>query len=237
MIMKNFLKPFLKLICLIFTINTFLIGCGGGGGSSEESNIRIIHASANAPRLDIYVNEDQIAQNIQYLDNTDYYSVKSGLNNLKITPHNSIQNLINLNVPLQNSTSYTILVSNNLAKIQPLVLVDSLEEPASGQAKIRVVDASPTAPQLSVQFVPIDLGEQSPSLGKTISGLNFNDVSDFNLIPNGRYNVNLVLKGASTPAYQIKDFNFSGKDVFTIVVFDANGGGSPFQLKAFEDRR
>jgi LPXTG-motif cell wall-anchored protein len=84
------------------------------------ARVRAIHASPDAPAVDIWVNGSIAFSNAPFKGITDY------------------------------DTDYSVVAVGTLENIEPLVLIDNNSAPALGKAHVRFVHASPDAPAVDI---------------------------------------------------------------------------------------
>ncbi len=54
--------------------------------SDEKSHVRILHASPDAPAVDIYINDNLISKELSYKSFTEYMPLISTVYNIKVFP-------------------------------------------------------------------------------------------------------------------------------------------------------
>jgi uncharacterized protein DUF4397 len=116
--------------------------------------IRVVHASPDAPAVDVYVDSAKAVEALPFGDYTDYIDV----------PLSQIEYSIFVSGTDTKVTSGTLFVDTDLTIIASgfagggtpafglTVLRDSNRIPAVGKARVRVVHAAPSAPAVDVYF-------------------------------------------------------------------------------------
>ena len=121
--------------------------------AAADAMIRVVHASPDAPAVDVYLNGQRAISNLKFTEGTTYAAVPEGSYRVQVFPTGTGPSgtaVINATLDLKGSTAYTVVAANVVAKIEPIVLTDNLAAPAAGKAHIRVVHASPDAPAVDV---------------------------------------------------------------------------------------
>ncbi|RNI26136.1 DUF4397 domain-containing protein [Rufibacter latericius] len=151
--MKNWMK--LALFAALPVLS--LTSCDDDDDAAEmltdEARVLVVHASPNAPGVDLYVDGTKAnTAALNYPDNTGYLTLASGSRNVKVTAAGAGVGspVIDANVTLEKDKNYTVFAAGPLSGITPVVLVDDLTAPASGRAHIRFVHLSPDAPNVDV---------------------------------------------------------------------------------------
>jgi hypothetical protein len=123
------------------------------GAAAADAMIRVVHASPDAPAVDVYLNGQRAIANLEFTEGTTYAAVPAGAYRVQVFPAGTGPSgtaVIDANLNLAGGTAYTVAAVNVVAKIEALVLTDDLTAPAAGKAHIRVVHASPDAPAVDV---------------------------------------------------------------------------------------
>jgi len=117
----------------------------------RQAQLRVVHASPDAPNVDVLIDNAIVLSNVAFKEyNQDYLAVESGSRNIKVNATGTATSVIDANAELAGGTDYTVLAVGFLADIEPLILIDDNTKPASGLTKVRVVHASPDAPNVDV---------------------------------------------------------------------------------------
>ncbi len=143
--MKN---PFVR-----FGLLTLLIGslAGCDGDSHKNAQLRAVHASPDAPRVDILANNSKIAE-ASYAEATTFRSIETGNTTIRLDVNGTQPSVTALTaaVNLERNKLYTVFAANRVAALEALTVVDDGNAPVSGSAKLRVVHAAPGAPEVDV---------------------------------------------------------------------------------------
>lgn len=194
--------------------------------------VRVVHASPDAPNVDIAVDGTVALVSVPYPVFSGYLEVPSGTRNVQVRPTGSLTPVIEADLDLETGVAYTVLATGLVADISPVVTVDDLVAPSEGNAKVRVIHGAPSAPNVDVYATAegADLATATPIL----TNVPFRAVSDYLTVPTGRYQLSVTLTGTTTVATSaIVDFN-SGQ-VRTVLAREAPGGGAPFTLVLLPD--
>lgn len=126
--------------------------------SVQPSKIRMLHASPNAPAVDIYINGQRILQNITFKQYSDYISLPQGQYRMDVYPTGTqFSPLFSAIVPIKGEGYiYTIATAGDVAKLQLLSFVDNTHLPY-GKAKIRFIHLSPDAPAVDLALKDNDI--------------------------------------------------------------------------------
>jgi hypothetical protein len=202
-------------------------------GPSADSRVRVVHASPDAPAVDVLVDGSEVLSDVPYGNASTYLTVASGARNLKVNAAGTATSVIDADVTLASASDYTVIAGGLLTDIVPIVAEDDNSAPAAGNARVRVVHGAPSAPAVDVYVTApgADLASATPAL----SGVSFGAVSQYLDVAAGTYQVRVTLAGTKTVAIDSGSLTLSGGQVRTAIALDAEGGGPPFGLLLLQD--
>ena len=178
---------------------------------------RAVHASPDAPAVDVWVDGTLAFENAPFTGITPYAELTQGMHNFQVVPTGATEPVvIGADLDLQNNTDYTIIALNELAAIEPLILVDNNALPAEGKAHVRFVHASPDAPA-----VDIALADGGPVL---FGGVSFKGVGDYLPVDAGTYDLEARLAGTDTVALSLPGITLKEGTVYTVYAMGFAGG-------------
>lgn len=202
------------------------------------ADLRIVHASPDAPAVDIVVNDDfmqPLVPGITFPDFTGFLSVPPATYNVKVVEPMSGLTPIDANLTLDAGTTYSAIALDTLAggNITALVVADDARRVAT-EAKVRLIHASPTAGDVDIWVTAegADITTESPALVAIPLGANTGFLS---LAP-GTYDVNIAPTGTTTAAITAT-VTIEAGGIYTAIARDAEGGsgGLPLGLILLDD--
>ena len=198
--------------------------------------LRVIHASPDAPAVDVIVNDDfqnPLVSSLEFPNVFGFAEVPSDDYNVKVTAAgNAGAIVIDADLSLAATNFYDVLAVDNLATIEALVLNDD-PRPIAADAKVRIVHGSPTAGVVDIYVVPP--GTDISTVEPTLAGIEFKANTGYIPLPSGDYEVSVTPAGSKTPAIGPATFSFANGDVTTVVARDAVGGGAPLTVIVLPD--
>jgi hypothetical protein len=179
---------------LWFVVFAVLLLAGGfarPAAAAEMAQVRVVHASPDAPAVDVYVDGAKALSNVSFFTASDYLSLPAGEHRFQVTPAGAAADkaVIDAKATLAAGQAYTVAAVGTLAAIKPAILQDNLAAPAAGKAHVRVVHAAPDAPAVDIKV------KGGPTL---ISALAFPNASAYLPVDAGTYN--LVVSPAGSEA-------------------------------------
>ena len=183
--------------------------------AAEETFVRVVHASPDAPNVDVWVDGTKVLTDVPYTAVSDYLPVPAGDHNVQVTATGSTDPVIDADLTLEAGTSYTVAATGMLADITATVLVDD-RTPASGQAKLRVFHASPSAPP-AVDVAVTD----GPVL---VESLAYGEATDYLTVDAAEYALEIRAAGESDAALALTA-NLEAGENYTAIAMDGGDAG------------
>lgn len=188
----------------------------------SQAMVRVVHASPDAPAVDVYVNGNKAFSNAAFKAATNYASLAPGEYDIKVfataadgkgTPAIAAK-------PKLDAGAYTIAAVGKLANIEPLVLTDNLAKPAAGKAHVRFVHASPDAPAVDVAV------KGGPVL---FSNVAFRGSSQFTPVDAKTYDLEVRLAGKPDVALAVPGVALKDGDIVTVFAMGLASGQPALQ--------
>ncbi|MEW5755536.1 MAG: DUF4397 domain-containing protein [Pseudomonadota bacterium] len=217
----------LIILALLSAMAIMLTGCDDD--EDPTAQVRVVHASPDAPNVDVLVNNNVALSAVPFKGVSRYLSVDLGDDpNFKINAAGTSTTVIDDTLPLEEGKQYTLLAVNTLSNIEPLLLADETASPASGFLKVRVLHASPSAPEVDVYVTAP--GDDIATMSPALSDVSFKDYSDYLEIAEGDYRVRVTGAGSKTPVYDSGTVALGAGVTYTIVAVTTTTGLSPISL-------
>ena len=173
----------------------------------SNSLTKVIHASPDAPGVDILVDNTVAGTNLTYLQNTPYLTLPSGTRNIKVNVTGTSTNVIEGNLNFVKDKAYSIFAVNSVTSIEPLVLEDNLATPAAGKVHVRFIHLSPDAPA-----VDITLADGTVVFGN----ISFKEFTAFTPLDAATYNLQVRLAGTSTVVLDLGNVTLPAGKILTV---------------------
>jgi len=200
------------LLAAAVTSSLVIAGCSQ---DDDNSKLRVIHASPDAPAVNVMVTSGTYSKEISNLDyaaSSGYQDIRTGSRSITVEAIIPGGNAEVISVPgfsFVKDVRYNVLAVNKTADIKPLVVEESAAIPGAGEVAVAVVHASPDAPAVDVYVTAPGTDITSPALTPNFS-FDFKDPAvDAGALPAGSYDITVTLKGTKTVAYNISDVDLS----------------------------
>jgi hypothetical protein len=219
----------IALIGALTALTLFTNGCG----DDPKAFLRVVHASPDAPNVDVLVDGKTVLTDVAYGTGSDYLKVKAGSRKIEVRATGTSDDVINVTVTLDKNNYYTAMATNFLANISPVLLTDDHTAPPSGQVKARLVHAAPSAP--SVDIYVVAPGTDITDLSPTVNNVAFGTATSYLTVPAGSYQVLITPTGTKDIAIDTGSIPLSDGQIRTGIALDASGGGAPFSALLLKD--
>ena len=189
--------------------------------ASNHATVRVLHASPDAPAVDVYVDDAPVSAltNVPFGTISAYLDVPSGDHNVKVYATGTTSDpVIDADVTVAVGTAYTIAATDAVASITPQVLVDD-PSPDCDSAQVRVVHFSADAP--AVDIAPAGAAADDA----VIQDLAYPDASDYVTLPGGTYDLEVRAAGDTAVALELPDVTV--EDCMSYSVFAIGSAADP----------
>jgi hypothetical protein len=112
--------------------------------------IRVVQASPDAPPVNVLVDGQPVAHGLAFGTASDYADMAAGDHHLQVLPTDGGQPIIDQTITLNDSTASILVATGDLAHIQLQTYAVDNSAPNPGQARLRLINAIPDGPPLSV---------------------------------------------------------------------------------------
>lgn len=166
----------------------------GDAEDVEQSCVRVVHASPDAPAVDVYLNDSTIAQNLPTGSGTEYLAIPAGEDQqirVVATGGSPDDPVAETEIDLEGRYAYQVIATGTLDDLELNTAEADLSPMPETQARLRVVHAA-----ADVEGVDVAIAE-----GETLfEGVDFRDTSDYVVIDAGSYALELRPGGEETVA-------------------------------------
>ncbi len=189
-------------------LSLILVGCGSDGVA--VSDLRVIHASKDAPPVNVRVDNKNVITELDYTESSGYLKVNSGFKAVAveaIIPGGNLDVITVPSIQLEPNKRYNILAINETATIKPLVVAESAATPSATEVAIAVVHAATAAGSVDVYVTApgADLNAVSANFNFSYEG-----VVDAGALPAATYQIRVTGAGSKAAVYDSGPINLSG---------------------------
>ncbi len=162
--------------------------------AADDAMVRVLHASPDAPAVDVFANDGEILSNVPFGAISEYLAVPGGTYNIKVCVANDATTdpsaetcVIDIDLTFDAGKMYTVAATDLVAQIKPQLIPDAPADDAKN-AQVRVVHFSADTPPVDV------LTEDGGDLG--INGLAFPQATGYLALPADTYDLKVCVSGS-----------------------------------------
>lgn len=226
------MQPRIRVV-MVAVAATLLAACGSDSSSPRQTFLRVIHASPDAPKVNVILDGDAILTEVDYKQGSGFSTLRAGFYDAAveaITPAGNAT-VIELNdAELERNTEYTVLAVGRVANgsLAPLVVANPRAAVPSGQVRVQVVHASPDAP-------PVDVYVTAPAASLAgalpLGSFAFQQTLGPVEVAGGSYRIRVTPAGSDTVVFDSGTVALpAGADLLVAAVTSTVAGDSPISL-------
>ena len=200
---------------------TLLVGMSGTALAAGTADVRVLHASPDAPAVDVYLDDAKVdaLTNVPFGTISDYLAIPAGAHNVKVYATGTTSApVIDADVTVAAGGAYTIAATGALADISAQVLKDD-PAPTAKSAKVRVIHFSADAPAVDIATAGSAVDDA------VVKGLAYPNATDYLALPGGTYDLEVRLAGETTVALALDDVKVENGRAYS--VFAIGSAASP----------
>ncbi|MDO7788152.1 DUF4397 domain-containing protein [Desulforamulus aquiferis] len=187
-----------------------------------SSYIRVLHASPDAPAVDVYANNTALARNLSYRNFTEYLQVPAGTYNLRVFPAGTMTNpVIDTTIEIPDRSIFTVAAKGRLADIGLLLVPDTPGTVPQGMINIRFVHLSPNAPNVDITL---------PDGTILFSNVPYQGITEYSTISPGTYTLQAREAGTNNIILNVPNQTFAPNRFYTAYAVGLVGETPPLQL-------
>jgi hypothetical protein len=200
-----------RLVGLVAVFALLAIAAIPGVSRAQDApaQVRIMHASPDAPAVDVYVNGERVLANVPFFAVSPYLSLPAGTYSVQVTPAGAgtDQAVLSGDLEVGAGEVLTVAAIDTLANIDIGILEDDNSPTEAGTARVRVFHASPDAPAVDIKIAGTDTA--------VLEGAEFGDYAYLD-VPAGTYQFDITPAGADTVVFTTPELLFLDGWVYTL---------------------
>lgn len=190
-----------------------------GIGTDTDTCVNVIHASPDAPNVDIWVNGEPALTDVAYQDFSGWLALPAGEYHIVVTPtgESAESAVIDTTLTLEAGTAYHIAAVGFVADLAPAVIEADLSATDAGNARVRVIHASPDAPEVDIALIDGDV---------LVSNLAFAGASEYLEVPAGTYDLEVRVAGTMDVALPLPGITLDENTLYDVIAVGTAAEGT-----------
>jgi hypothetical protein len=190
-----------------------------GIGTSGDACINVVHASPDAPAVDVYLDGTKALEGLEFGKTSGWVAVPAGDHQVQVVPAGGDPSsaVIDVMVTLEAGAAYEVAATGVVANIAPQIYQVDLSDLDASSARVRVIHTSPDAPTVDVAVKGGDV---------LIPNLAFPHASDFLTVPAGSYDLEVRPAGTMDVALDLPGVQLEAGKVYDVFAIGTLADGS-----------
>lgn len=209
--------------------------CSDSTSAPPVAQLRFVHAAAGTEAVNFRVDDIAIRTNTAYGDEVPAYSnIASGEREIAARLTDGDEDLASASKALGSGRAYTAVLVQGADGEEIAVFADDNSAAAAGKTRLRVINAAPAAEAVDVYVTATDadLEEAEPVL----TDLDPAAASDYVAVAKGKQRIRFTTAGTKDVLLDIESIDLPDTGVRTVLLLEADEGGTPLQSIVAEDR-
>ncbi|HEY9428929.1 MAG TPA: DUF4397 domain-containing protein [Gemmatimonadaceae bacterium] len=209
--------------------------CSDSTSPAPVAQLRFVHAAAGTDAVDFRVDDIEIRSDAAYGDEVSAYgNIASGERDIAARFTDGDEDLAIATEDLESGGQYTAVLVNGIDSQGIEVFADTNTAAAAGKARVRVINAAQIAGAVDVYVTDTDadLEEAEP----TLTGVGMPSASKYVEVSSGEQRIRFTTAGTRTVLLDIESIDLPETGVRTVLLIEADEGGTPLQSIVAEDR-
>jgi hypothetical protein len=228
---ENYSQRFKGVLTIFSIVILFFVSCTkqnkleGGPGSY----VLFVNAVPKNNSVDFFLNNQRVnTQSLSFGAGLDYLNVTPGDAKLDLTFGN-VQVVASANTTINEGKYYSVFATGK-SPVEFVVTEDDRTAPTLGKGKVRFVQLSPDAPNMSIDI------ESTPNL---FSDRAYKSYTDFIPVDAGNYTFKVRQTGSNTVKFSKFDVQIDGGGLYTVMVIGLWSGAvtePPLDIKVIKNK-
>ncbi|AYF53346.1 DUF4397 domain-containing protein [Clostridium novyi] len=187
-----------------------------------KSFIRLLHASPNAPAVDVYFNNQIITPNLKYKDFTQYMSILPGIYNIKVFPAGKLSSpIIDTRIRIPSNKILTLVIGNTLNNIQVIPYEEAKLPIPPNNSYVKFVHLSPDTPNLDITL---------PNDTILFKNVEFQKTTKYIPLKTGDYTIQAKPTGTNKVILTVPNIILKPNRFYTLYTIGNLNGNPPLQM-------
>ncbi len=189
-----------------------------GIGAEGDACINVVHASPDAPNVDIYLDGQLALSNLAFGWYGGWVAVPAGEHQVQVTATGTAPEtaVIDATVTVEPGMAYHIAATGYLADITPQIYPVDVSPIEDGSARVRVIHTVPDAPAVDVAVTGGDV---------LVPNLAFPTASAYLTVPAGTYDLEVRVAGTEDVVLPLPGTAFDAGTVYDVFAIGSVADG------------
>jgi Domain of unknown function (DUF4397) len=193
---------------------------------SVQTRVMILHASPDLGKVEVFINNDEVLDEFEYGDLSDWIDIDPGSSRLTITYDRAGFNYAAFDAvyPVPAGNDYYVVITDAIV----MTSVVDRSPVDGGSARVRVAQGAVDLPAIDVKVTPGDI--------ELAADLTYPRSTDYESIPPGTYDIEVTLSDTGESVMTQSGVVLDGNTVYDLVIFGEPGDDDkPLEIRTLSD--
>ena len=218
-------RSFTRSAIVAGALSAALVAVSAFGALAQDAGtakVRVLHASPDAPAVDVYADGAAVLTNVPFGVISDYLEVPAGDHHIQVFAAGADAMadtaVIDATLTFAADTMTTVAATNSVASIEAQVIADD-PAPKAGKVQVRVVHLSADAPA-------VDIAPDGKKQKAIIADLAYPSSTGYLTIKPGDLDLEIRAAGTKTAAFDIDALDLAGGTSYTVFAIGSLADGT-----------
>lgn len=194
-----------------------------------NSKVRILHAVPKAPKVDVYINGQKIAEALEFSKITNYFVINPGSFEMQIYNSGTYDTpLLSQKIEISPTANYTFCIVTLQGSLYIFRLKDDNVPSTNLTSFLRFINLSANAPLVSLAL---------PNDVLLFNGAEYLETTGYYQLSSGIYNFKFLFGSATSTAKFIKNLTLDNGNFYTIYIIGVYNSKPPLGYLFVEDSK
>jgi hypothetical protein len=209
--------------------------CSDSTSPAPVAQLRFVHAAAGTDAVDLRVDDVEIRTDATYGDEVSAYgNIASGERDIAARLTDGDEDLAIATEDLDSGGQYTAVLVNGIDSQGIEVFADTNTAAAEGKTRVRIINAAQIAGEVDVYVTDTDADLEAAE--PTLTEVGMPSASKYVEVSSGEQRIRFTTAGTKTVLLDIESIDLPETGVRTVLLIEADEGGTPLQSIVAEDR-
>jgi hypothetical protein len=191
-----------------------------------ETRVQILHASPDLGKIEVHINNDEVLDEFEYGDLSDWIDIEPGSNRLTITYDRAGFNYAAFDAmyPIPAGNDYYVIITDSI------VITTAVDRSPidGGSARVRVTQGAVDLPAINVNLTQTDV--------ELAADLAYPKSTDYELVPPGTYDIEVTLSDTGESVMTQSGVTLDGNMVYDLVIMgQPDDDDKPLEIRVLSD--
>lgn len=188
----------------------------------STAHVRVLHASPDAPSVDVYVNGSKAVSNLSYKNFTEYLPLTAGTYHIEVYPAGQRSNpVVSRDITVSAQSIYTIAAIGKLNNIALYPIQEPRLDIQENRTNVRFVHLSPDAPAVDIRL---------PDGKNVFTNVRYKEITNYATVKPGTYTLDVFPTGTNQKVLHVPGIKLKANRFYTVYAVGLVEGDQPLEV-------